>query len=45
MNDTNKTIIKGTQKSNEIMDKRVSGKKLKEKRNGKWKLRIKESED
>ena len=40
MNDTNKTIIEGTQKSNEIMDKRVSGKKIK--REKKWKAEVKD---
>ena len=42
MDDTNKTIIEGTQESTKIMDKSLAGKiKKKEKINGKRKLRIK----
>ena len=39
MDDTNKTIIEGTQKSNEIMDKESAGKIKREK---KWKAEVKD---
>ena len=46
MDDTNKTIIEGTQESIKIMENIVCRKiKRKEKINGKRKLRIKKSED
>ena len=41
MDDTNKTIIEGTQESTEIMEKSSAG-KIKKERENKWKAEVKD---